>query len=140
MAGPYIQLATFCENVLQEGNGLLSVIRAIDRVTITVQGGDAPQELPQGRLQLTLVISLRAGDALGRHPVTVRFEQPTGMVVPLQTLDVTFEGGERGVNLIINPNIDAMEGLFWFEVLVNDRLLTRVPLRVVYQRAPGRVS
>jgi len=44
------------------------------------------------------------------------------------------EGEERGVNLILQLQIEALEGLFWFDVAVNQQLLTRVPLRVTYQR------
>ncbi len=36
--------------------------------------------------------------------------------------------------------VDAVEGTYWFDVLINDQLLTRVPLRVMYQRVPGGPS
>lgn len=48
-----------------------------------------------------------------------------------------FEGEERGVNLILNMKIEAMEGVYWFDVSVNERLLTRVPLGLMYQRVPS---
>ena len=38
------------------------------------------------------------------------------------------------MNLILQLQIEALEGLFWFDVAVNQQLLTRVPLRVTYQR------
>lgn len=48
---------------------------------------------------------------------------------------VTFEG--RGyTGAVIDVNLDVgleHEGLYWFDVLLDDQLLTRVPLRVVYQ-------
>ena len=34
MPGPYITMATFCEKVLQEADGVLSVIRIIERVAL----------------------------------------------------------------------------------------------------------
>lgn len=134
MAGPYVQLATFCDKVLQEGDGVLSIIRAIDRIIITAQGDGVPQDLPQGNLQLTLVVALKADDAKGRHPVSLRIQQPSGVFLPERSMDAIFEGEDRGVNLILHLQVEAMEGLYWFEVRVNDQLLTRVPLRVVYQR------
>jgi hypothetical protein len=136
MPGPYVQVATLCERVLQEADGVLSVIRVIDRIVVTARGPDAPVELPQGRMRLTLVVALKSDDARGRHPVTVRVQQPSGLYLEDQSFDVLFEGEERGVNIIVDVELEAIEGLYWFEVHVNERVLTRVPLRVIYQRVP----
>lgn len=136
MPGPHVQVATLCEKALQEADGVLSIIRAIDRVIVTAQGSEVPSELPQGNLQLTLVVILKSDDARGRHPVSLRIQQPSGVYLPERTFDVMFEGEERGVNLILQLQIEALEGLFWFDVAVNQQLLTRVPLRVMYQRVP----
>jgi hypothetical protein len=139
MPGPHVQVATFCEKVLQEQDGVLSVIRAIDRIMLSASAAaGAPAELPEGGiLPATLLIALKAGDAQGRHPITVRAHQPSGAYLPDQTFDAMFERDERGVNLVLNMGLPAIEGLYWFEVLVNDSLLTRVPLRIMYQRVPG---
>jgi hypothetical protein len=135
--GPYVTVATICEKVLQEADGVLSIIRSVDRMNITVTGPGAPTELPQGVIQPTLVVCLKSDDAMGRHPLNVRVQQPTGLMLPTQTFDVMFEGAERGVNLILQMQLEAIEGLYWFEVLLNESLLTRVPLRIVYQRIPS---
>lgn len=134
MPGPYVQLATICERVLQESTGVLSVIRAIDRFIVTAHGQGAPPELPQGALGVTLVITLKSDDARGRHPVILRIQQPNGVTLPERSFDVVFEGEERGVNLLLELEIEVLEGLYWFDVFVNDQLLTRVPLRIMYQR------
>lgn len=136
MPGPYVQLATFCEKVLQEPDGVVSIIRAIDRIIVTAPAG-GPRELPEGVLNTTLAVMLKADDARGRHPVAISGEQPDGTQLPAQTFDVMFEGEERGVNLLLNMGLTVIEGLYWFEVHVNHVLLTRVPLRVMYQRIPG---
>lgn len=136
MPGPHVQLATFCDHVLQEKDGVLSVIRAIDRAIVTLPAG-APPELPEGFVTTTLVLSLKAGDAQGRYPVTIRAQQPSGVYMPDQILDVTFERDERGVNFVLNVRVPAIEGLYWFEIFVNEDLLTRIPLRIMYQRVPG---
>lgn len=136
MPGPYIQMATFCEKALQEADGVLSIIRAVDRIVVTAQGSEVPSELPQGNLQLTLVVALKSDDARGRHPVSLRIQQPSGVFLPERTFDAMFEGEERGVNLILQLQLEALEGLYWFDVAINERVLTRVPLRVMYQRVP----
>ena len=65
MPGPHVQVATLCEKALQEADGVLSIIRAIDRVIVTAQGSEVPSELPQGNLQLTLVVILKSDGARG---------------------------------------------------------------------------
>jgi len=138
MPGPFVQMATFCEKVLQERDGVLSVIRAVERVLVTVDAPGAPAELPEGTVfQTTLLLALKSGDAQGRYQVVLRAEQPDGTHLPEQTFDAMFEQGERGVNLIIGMGLPMIEGLYWFDVLVSDVLLTRVPLRIMYQRRPG---
>jgi hypothetical protein len=136
MPGPYVQMATLCERALQEADGVLSIIRAVDRIVVTAEGSDVPTELPQGNLQLTLVIILKSDDARGRHPVSLRIQQPSGVFLPERTFDAMFEGEERGVNVILQLQLEALEGLYWFDVAVNQQLLTRVPLRIMYQRVP----
>jgi hypothetical protein len=49
--------------------------------------------------------------------------------------DNLFEGEDRGVNLILNLNIVVdQEGVYWFNVLLEDQFVTRIPLRIFYQR------
>ncbi len=115
----------------------MSIIRAVDRVTLNALGPDAPPEVPEGAVfSATLLIALKSGDARGRNAVVVRQEQPSGQYLSDHTMDVMFEGDERGVNLVLNLTFPAIEGLHWFDVLVNNKPLTRVPLRVIHQRAP----
>jgi hypothetical protein len=57
--------------------------------------------------------------------------------LPPQTTEVLFEGEDRGVNLILNFQLEALEGIFWIGLRVNDQVLTRTPLRVIYQRVIG---
>ena len=47
---------------------------------------------------------------------------------------VLFEGEDRGANLILPTDFEVdEEGLYWFDILVDDRLMTRIPMRVLYQ-------
>lgn len=57
---------------------VLSLIRMVDRIIVTARGSEVPEELPQGNLQLTLVVALKSDDARGRHPVSIRIQQPSG--------------------------------------------------------------
>ena len=137
LVGPYVNLAAICEKVLQERDGVLTLVRVIDRVMVATMDQNAPPELPECKLNLTLVLALKSGDAKGRHPVAIAIEPPNGVRSAPQSIDVMFEGEDRGVNLVLNMAVEAIEGLHWFVVAVNDQELTRVPLRIMYQRIPG---
>ena len=52
---------------------------------------------------------------------------------------INFEGGDdRGVQ-VINKLVMGMnrEGLHWFNVYLDEELIARLPIRVVYQRISG---
>ncbi len=84
---------------------------------------------------LNAFISFKSGSARGRHTVKLRIETPSGLKLPEQLLPVLFEGEDRGVNLMLGINIVVdQEGVYWFDVLLEDVLLTRIPLRILYQR------
>ena len=144
MPGPHVTLATFCDKVLIERDGVLSVIRAVDRLMVLAVGPGAPAEIPERhRVEPTLVVSLHSDEATGRHAVTIDGEQPDGSRLPSRAFDVTFEPGDRGINLVLPMSLEAVEGLYWFDIRLdaNDdgggQLLSRVPLRIMYQRMPG---
>lgn len=139
--GPWIGSASICERVIEEKDGVVSLIRMIDRVVQNAVGPEAPQEMPPFQLSgVSLVLLLIPGGAKGRHSVRVQTETPSGQLLPaVMDLPVLFEGEDRGVRLILNLSIAMeQEGLYWFDVFLDDesQLLTRVPLRVIY--APQR--
>ncbi len=133
--GPYLTAALICEKVLQEKDETVSIIRMIDRVTLTVPASASPETLPPLPLNLSAFISLKSGSARGRQTVKWRTETPSGIKLAEQLLPVLFEGEDRGTNLILTLNIVVdQEGVYWFDVLLEDELLTRIPLRILYQR------
>lgn len=132
--GPYLVAAVLCENVLIEQDGVVSAIRIVDRITVT-PGLGAPESMPPMPIQLKCLIILKAGVAQGSYPVKVTVTGPSGQEAHLATLPVLFEGNDRGVNLNLAMNFVAQqEGLYWFGVFVHEQILTRVPLRILYQR------
>lgn len=133
--GPYVQLAGFCERVLTEADGVVSLIRIVDVITHTEGGPNPPREMPEVRYPLTMVLALKAGRARGRHEVTVTPELPSGETLPSTTITVQMEGEGRGVNVMSRVDIPfKLEGLYWFHIRFDDDLLTRMPLQVRYSR------
>lgn len=134
--GPYLSAAFFCEKILQESDGVVSAIRIVDRINAQAVGLDVPDEMPKIPVNLTLFVSFRSGEARGSHDFTLVFVPPSGVSTQRQTNSVLFEGGEdRGVNVMIPLNMLVDQpGVYWFDILLGDRLVTRIPLRIVYQR------
>ena len=133
--GPYLNAALLCEKVLQEKDEAVSIIRIVDRITLTTHASLSPETLPPIPVNLYALISFKSGNAKGRHTVKWITETPSGLRLPEQLLPVLFEGDDRGVNLILNINMVVdKEGVYWFEVRLEDQLLTRIPLRILYKR------
>ena len=133
--GPYVHLATFCENVLQETTGVISLIRSVDVVTHVERGTNPPQEMPEFHYPLTLVISLKSGTARGRHNVKVVPRMPSQETLPPQDFSVNMEGEGKGVNLILKMDTPyKYEGLYWFDIIFDGNLITCIPLEVRYSR------
>ena len=134
--GPHLSAAFFCEKVIEDKEGVLSAIRIVDRIIHSAIGAGTPEAMPPVPVALTLLIGLKSDAARGRHELAVTAEQPSGMRHRVaEALTVLLEGEERGANLILNLQwVAQQEGLYWFDIELNGRTLTRVPLRVVYQR------
>lgn len=136
--GPYLQAAFFCEKVLSETDGVLSLIRVVDRVTQSVASPTAPDVMEPFYYPLTGVIMLKSGPARGTFQVRVDVEPPSGLRKTGPSFTVLLEGEDRGANLILNMNVQfAEQGLYWFDVYFDDTLITRMPFRVVYARTTG---
>jgi hypothetical protein len=133
--GPYLSAAVICERVLEEKDGVVTLVRLIDRFTITLQGPEAPATLPPTPISLIAVVWLRSGEARGSYTLKLRPELPSGQTLDAAQLTVHLEGEERGTRSVFTLNLVAeQEGLYWFDVLLGDTLLTRIPFRIIYQR------
>lgn len=136
--GPYINAALICEKVLQERDGVLTAVRIIDRMTVAVAAtqGTPPDAMPPSIVQFTILIVLKAGVYKGMAPVGLVIHPPSGSAPIGQfNTDIFFEGDDRGVNLVSPLQFQVTEdGLYWIDVNCGNQLLTRIPLRVIYQR------
>jgi hypothetical protein len=135
--GPYVRFAVFCEHVIEDKSGVLTIVRIIDRVTVSQSEG--PDDLPPGGvIATTLAVGLTAGQARGRQTVMVTIEHPDGSRHPGPEVPVHFtQGTAAGVNVILKIGLTlSTTGFYWADVLVNGRIVTRLPLEVRYQVIP----
>ena len=127
---PYITAALLCEKVLQEKDGSLSLVRIADNVQYHAVGlaqGTKPVFTIQG------LLAFKSGPVSGDHKVNLIIEAPNGGrrdAFP-HPIKVALRGNDHGQNLILNVSIEiAQDGLYWFDVMFDEELLTRIPLTI----------
>lgn len=72
----------------------------------------------------------------------VRPHEPDGTALPDNDVPVSFTGSDpgQGANILINMNLGVRhEGMYWFDVFLNDRMISRIPLRIEYRPAEGQL-
>lgn len=131
---PFVALACFCENVLEESDGVVSAIRIVDIYTIPPPPDNvqlAPDAI-RGIILLKGLIALKAGDVKGPGTIHLIMQRVTGertAISPEQGWPVEMLGGENGVNIRLQFPLGVKNfGLIWFDVLWGDDVLTRIPL------------
>ena len=130
---PSLKIAVLCERVLEEKDGVLSIIRIIDRFVITAEGADLPKELPPGHAKLTALMSWING--LGNYEAKMRVDSPDGDSFETPTLPFYLDSLDKVQNLIVRLVIPIKRpGIYWFNFLLGEEVRRKVPLRVIYQR------
>ena len=131
-AGPFVAMAVFCERLDQQPDGTVDVLGVVDGVSLAREadaGGDAFDTAPVVRL-LGLV-SIRAGEARGRHTISLRAHFPDGELGAELTRPVDLTDRAPGATIGFPFELEARDtGTYWFDVSYDDRLLTRIPLVV----------
>lgn len=133
--GPFLTLATFCEQVIEDKSGVMSLIRVVDRMNVTAHGATPAEEMPPQTLNWTLVLSFKSGEARGTHEIKIEPELPSGLRLQPVMFSAHFEGGTRGQNILskINMKLET-PGVYWFRIYLDDHFLTQVPVQVIYSR------
>ncbi len=130
---PSLRIAVLCERVLEEKDGTLSLIRVIDRLVITAEGTDVPEEIPPGQFPLTVLMSWFNG--LGNYEAKIRVDFPDANFFESPTLPFYLDSLDKVHNQIVRLVIPVKrQGVYWFNFLLGDEIKSRVPLRVIYQR------
>lgn len=135
--GPYLRTACFCESVIEGKDGVLSLIRLIDLLTITVSGPEAPDDMPPVDASYKLVVASVPGAAKGRHEVKIVPELPSGIRENDRALVVSvhFESEGKVTPILIDYRYRfEQEGLYWFHLLLDDQLWSKIPFQVRYNR------
>ncbi|HEY2933585.1 MAG TPA: hypothetical protein VGK99_17750 [Acidobacteriota bacterium] len=135
---PIVQVACICERFLQEPDNVISVIRVIDvvnlkQVAIPATSPDAkPSQAMVHVMDFAIVVALKAGDLTGEFRISIVMEDPKGKrVTVMNDLPVALKGDD-GVNAVVRFGLpfNAPPGRYWFDVIWDSEVLTRIPLRL----------
>ena len=136
---PYVQTAVFCEQVLDQSEGVVSAIRIFDRLNL-----QPPAEPPSGTppdakpaILVRILLMLKSGPVRSKREIRIVYKAPNGQSGELFKGPGDFRGGEFGV-VIQGPVVIPMlgEGLYWCSILADDVEITRMPLRIAYLPVP----
>lgn len=136
---PFVAAACFCEQILQEPDGVLSAIRIIDTYLIPPlpEGIEVPPDGIRGIVLLKGLISLKAGDAVAPGTVGLVMHKTTGEQLALSPeggWPAILNGAGHGFNVKIQFPLGVKNfGLIWFDVTWNGEVLTRIPLTLRQQ-------
>ena len=131
-AGPYLAAAVICEKILIEQDGVTSAMRIVDIINLSSDQAPPPRGTIIG-VPLALLIMLKSGDLRGDKEILIRLANPSGIIEDIGNILVTFVGpSEGGVNSqipILALKWDT-EGVYWYEIVMDNTIMTRIPLRV----------
>lgn len=130
---PYLKCGVLCERVLDEKDGVLSFVRVVDRHIVTAEGTKVPVEMPSGRADLTAVMMWCGG--LGNHEAKIQIIMPGDKKWESPTFPFFLDSFERGYNIVARLDLEIKQaGLYWVEFLLNGKVRSRMPWRVIYRR------
>lgn len=137
---PEVQAALVCDNVITDKEGRVSLIGIYDTITL-----EMPMKIPPaaGVAEFNVFVALKSGDVKGKRELVIRSVNPSGETGPDQVHQISFAGGASGINVTMRTRMLVKErGLYWFHVLIDGSLVTRIPLRILVEtpksKAPTR--
>jgi hypothetical protein len=127
-SGPYVALAVFCTRIDRQTDGSTDVIGVVESLNL-----DSPFSPPitNNSLMMTAVVSVRGDTMRGAYPLAIRGHYPDG--TPGTTLSqlVEFSDAQPTATIALPIQIAIGElGEYWFDVTLDQQLLTRVRLDV----------
>jgi hypothetical protein len=155
--GPYLSAAVLCEHVLLEKDGINSIVRMYDKLTVStmpVEGSPrgAKEALDKAfakgaifQLPLTLFVGFKSGNFKGQKVLSFQIIDPNGNPIKahgpelsVPDLNLVFRGDEAGANAHVNIRFSVKKsGLYWIDLFLDEGWVTSVPLRVNIEYGAG---
>ena len=138
-SGPYVATAVLCQRVEPRDDGSVDIHGIVDGVVLTpdFRDDDPLGVRPVATLQLTALVSLRAGEVRGVHTLGLQGVFPSGARGPSTSRQVEFTDDAPGASLLAPVELQVFEpGLYRFDATFDGELLTRIDLHVHYGTQP----
>src|SRR6185312_10905474 len=134
--GPYLLMAVLCERAQQDQYGSFSVMNVLEQLVAGTDSPDAPEAMPTFRFQGSLAVSFASGDANGDHTLSIVPVEPSGERLETVSQVIHLRGEDHRATFVSNVSMDiTAEGVYWFEVSLDMRVVTRIPLKIRYERS-----
>jgi hypothetical protein len=131
--GPWLLVAAFCDRVLDDGEGNLSLDRLIGRLTLVPEDPSAPNVMPELSHTLTFVLTILTPPGRTSAPLVLGIRSPDGQLRVGPPINFKFTTETPASTLVMPFQMTFhVEGLHLVEVVLDDKLITRIPLDVVY--------
>jgi hypothetical protein len=142
IGGPFLAAGFLCNSISEDNNGLLSAGQIIDEIRIAINP-ETPSDFPSKTnpviFSTWVLIIIRRGDApSGKHKLRLVMESPMGKREEKFKQDFVmpqFPNGGISIKAKLMLQLYT-PGVFWIDVLVGKKCLTRIALNVLIQRGP----
>lgn len=132
-SGPFVVAALLCRKAELKDDGSLDILGIVDGVVVTPEpkSGDSLGLTPRATLNLTAIVSVRAGDVRGVHTLGLQGRFPSGEPGLAVARSVEFSDALPGASLIQPLELPVFDaGAYRFDASLDGALLTRIELHV----------
>jgi hypothetical protein len=111
-------------------------MNVLEQLVAGTDSPDAPEKMPTFRFQGSLAIQIASGKATGDHTLSVVPIEPAGTRLDAVSQVIRLKGDDHRATFVSNVSMDiTAEGVYWFEVSLDRRVVTRIPLKIRYERS-----
>jgi hypothetical protein len=134
--GPYVQAAVLCDHVVPEKGGRVTIVGLMDRVVVRSAEASSGTQIGPTTVSCHAVVILKTGSRPGNYKLRLVLKSPSRKKLREFSVDVTLPNEEdHGINVVMPIRFSASEeGVYWFEVRLDDEPLTKTSLRLVRPR------
>lgn len=130
--GPYINLACIAQHVIMSTEGDLSIIGTFDHLIHKIK--DASEKDTGFSDKFEIVVALVTGNAIGIHEMRIVPELPSGKTKRPLKRKFSLEDHCLGINFDIDTDFRfTEEGCYWFNVYLDNKLFTKIPVSIEYE-------
>lgn len=132
MKGPYLYIALACQSIPEDGKMPVENLPG----KVTVEGNT--EEMHPFPFTFTLFIGLIAGEYTGKAKIDIQPVAPSGEESPALSVEVEFEeplNYRVNVKTLVEKFIIKQQGIYWFDLKLENHLMGRIPIEVEYRQA-----